>query len=547
MANVKWSSFPFAGSALDNDVIVGLFSAQNKQITASVLKQYFSSTTGFTPENYDASTDTIIGNLSGIDDEFGTIQDEISGITNQVSNLDSELSTISTVVYDIYGSYVISLNGLNGDISNFTTDDIFLGSNNIFISNDAGANINIGTSKILNTMINSVDVTKITGILPISKGGTNYGIQYGPNSAFQGINYFDSVGISSSPDFYRNAIGRITISESGALSSPPTIATILNLSSNSQNSSRITLSGQEWYQSSNTSTEGLTFLLGKNRTNDRETWIIDSLNSTKNNSNPALRLVPGAPGGSSQINTVSTDGSIFLPIDFGGSSANTRVLGDSLSLVGNNIFASSNQLNITGDVFSFNGSGSATDCTQSIGSYYSKSPVVAGNVYAGAVIKTGIDCVFWGVNKNSVTGQLPANATFFSSQGSASYLSFGRGNGAGLPDKMDLYINTTGDVGVGNANLNVLVGSVNMLTPGKGLINKNGTNGLTFSTTLVGGTITVANPNITATSHVIVNYVSFSGTPASLRSTVGAGTVTLASSSGALDTSALKCTIQIAN
>lgn len=89
----------------------------------------------------------------------------------------------------------------------------------------------------------------------------------------------------------------------------PTATTQLNISSPTQASARITLSGQEFYQAANTSTEGLSMLLGVNRSADRELWLGRSDALTQNSTNPIIRFTPltDAAGGS-YIDSLGTDG-----------------------------------------------------------------------------------------------------------------------------------------------------------------------------------------------------------------------------------------------
>jgi len=78
----------------------------------------------------------------------------------------------------------------------------------------------------------------------------------------------------------------------------------LVISNSVQNSARLVLSGQEFYQSGNTSTDGLAFLLGVNRPGNRQLWIADSANLAQSTSNTILRLSPS----SGDISALATDG-----------------------------------------------------------------------------------------------------------------------------------------------------------------------------------------------------------------------------------------------
>ncbi len=99
--------------------------------------------------------------------------------------------------------------------------------------------------------------------------------------------------------------GNVVIT-SPSVSSAPTLATDLQIHSATQNSSRLTFSGQEFYQAANTSTDGPAFVLGVNRTNNRQLLLVDSTNaSIATTTNYALRFIIGSA--SAAIDAISTD------------------------------------------------------------------------------------------------------------------------------------------------------------------------------------------------------------------------------------------------
>ncbi len=79
-------------------------------------------------------------------------------------------------------------------------------------------------------------------------------------------------------------------------------------SNTTQASERFRLSGQEYYQASNTSADGISFILGLNRANNRQLWIMDSARLTPNMVNSSLQLSPGGDLYPSAINAMSSDG-----------------------------------------------------------------------------------------------------------------------------------------------------------------------------------------------------------------------------------------------
>jgi len=99
---------------------------------------------------------------------------------------------------------------------------------------------------------------------------------------------------------------------------------LLELSSSTQALSRIILSGQEFYAAANTSTSGIAFLLGVNRTNNRQLWIGDSANLTQNALNSTFRINTGDNAGSgASIDSIATNGTTPLPLKLGTAGAIT--------------------------------------------------------------------------------------------------------------------------------------------------------------------------------------------------------------------------------
>jgi hypothetical protein len=80
----------------------------------------------------------------------------------------------------------------------------------------------------------------------------------------------------------------------------------LYVSDTTQAASRVTLAGQEYLAASNTSTDGIAFLLGVNRTANRQLWITDS--SLLSTTAPAIRIFPNA--GEIDSITVSSTGTV---------------------------------------------------------------------------------------------------------------------------------------------------------------------------------------------------------------------------------------------
>ena len=103
----------------------------------------------------------------------------------------------------------------------------------------------------------------------------------------------------------------------------------LSINATTQLQARLILSGQEFYTPSFTSTNGIAFIVGVNRDNNRQLWITDSANLTPNTTNSVLRIV--ANGGVASIDAVATNGTTQLPLNINGSSlsigTNTSISG----------------------------------------------------------------------------------------------------------------------------------------------------------------------------------------------------------------------------
>jgi hypothetical protein len=87
----------------------------------------------------------------------------------------------------------------------------------------------------------------------------------------------------------------------------------LVLSDTTPSAARIVLSGQEFYQAGNTSTDGIAFLLGVNRTGNRQLWFADSAAQTPNSTNTVIRISPNIAA----IDALSTDATVNKQLQVG--------------------------------------------------------------------------------------------------------------------------------------------------------------------------------------------------------------------------------------
>jgi hypothetical protein len=111
----------------------------------------------------------------------------------------------------------------------------------------------------------------------------------------------------------------------------------LSVFSSTQLTSRIDLTGQEYYLPSNTSTDGIALMLGVNRSSgNRQLWIgASNLVSPQSSTAGVLRVLVG--GSTVTLNAIATDGVTNLPLGLGDSTVS--------NLVGTNV--STSTLNVT--------------------------------------------------------------------------------------------------------------------------------------------------------------------------------------------------------
>lgn len=94
------------------------------------------------------------------------------------------------------------------------------------------------------------------------------------------------------------------------------------------------------------------------------------------------------------------------------------------------------------------GTGGTTAATSNIVSFEADGTPVAGNLYGVRVAKSGTEDLYLGINKNTVTGAVPANAAYISTFQSGGQIAIGRGNGAGNLNTADLIVGSTAILGV---------------------------------------------------------------------------------------------------
>jgi hypothetical protein len=148
------------------------------------------------------------------------------------------------------------------------------------------------------------------------------------------IDIGNDIGTSKTIRFMPDNVERMIINSTGNVG----IGTnnpngTLELYSTTQLTSRIILSGQEFYTNQAIASGGIALLCGVNRTNNRQLWIGDSLLLTSNTTNPVLRICSGT--NSYAIDCCATNGLTSLPLLIGSSTSITTIRGSTINLIDN--------------------------------------------------------------------------------------------------------------------------------------------------------------------------------------------------------------------
>lgn len=118
----------------------------------------------------------------------------------------------------------------------------------------------------------------------------------------------------------------------------------LTISNSTQANDRIRLTGKDFNSGATVATNGPTLLLGVNSTNNRQIWLADSANLTRNSTNASMQFVIGS--GLTQLSSASLDGSAGMPLNLqavgGNVGIGTNAPPQKLSVVGAILMQGSN-------------------------------------------------------------------------------------------------------------------------------------------------------------------------------------------------------------
>lgn len=238
----------------------------------------------------------------------------------------------------------------------------FIVQTGIITASDAGTTASIGISSHTRRYPDK-DVTVNAGSVTGLAFSTTYYIYYDDTARLGGsVTYAATTSITtagfSSTNPGRHFVGSVTTpadgggSTSGSAGNAPwtpvsgyvakagdTMTGELILSNTSQLVSRLRLAGQEFYQSGNSSTDGIAVLIGVNRSNNRQLWLADSANLAQNTTNATLWFHIDNTAHEASIGARATNGTSGLPLHIKGS----KVKFDDMATTANaaNVYADS--------------------------------------------------------------------------------------------------------------------------------------------------------------------------------------------------------------
>jgi len=270
-AAIAYSKLSLANSLLSSDIVDGTIA--NADISASAGIAYSKLNFANSIVNADINSSAAIA-YSKLNLANGIVNADVSP---SAAIADTKLATISTL-------------GKVAD-SALSANVALLGANNSFTATNA---------------LNDRDL-RLRGLID-----PNHGLGwYGSGKAFGGfapdgpmLFGYSAGGLGTTITTQRVALVWNSAGSVGIGTASPSAAR-LDVSSTTQLSERLRLSGAEFYQPGNSDTHGLSLLLGVNRTDNRQLWIADSARLGQSAANPILRVNIGSVA---SIDSMGTDG-----------------------------------------------------------------------------------------------------------------------------------------------------------------------------------------------------------------------------------------------
>jgi len=188
----------------------------------------------------------------------------------------------------------------------------------------------------------------LNGCLKIDEGNVGIGPGFSVPLNKLDINGAAVVGVAYAGTNLAPTNGLLVQGNIGLGTASPNANASIDIFSSTQLQDRIRLSGQEYYQPGHSSTDGIVFRLGINRTDNRQLWIADSA-SAIGSAAVGFRVLVGTATNQAFIDAVSTDGTTAKDLIINGYGGN----------VGVGILLPTAKLHVAGGNISCPGSGGA--------------------------------------------------------------------------------------------------------------------------------------------------------------------------------------------
>lgn len=223
-------------------------------------------------------------------------------------------NTRKAILTDTGGNYAVSHLTSSGNITFTPNSSVIVSSTTNSTSSNTGAFIvkgGMGVGADLNVagIISGSSIVKATGYranqgAPNSADSSTNGYSFGLDGD-TGLFSPGTGGANGVVAIYNNNVETMRINPGAVGIGTSSPSAVLQLATATQNIDRIRLTGQEFYQAGNTdSVDGVSLLLGTNRSGNRQLWIADSAGLAQNTSNTVIRINPN----SRDISAFATDG-----------------------------------------------------------------------------------------------------------------------------------------------------------------------------------------------------------------------------------------------